>query len=122
MEKFKCNEYGLFHDRNGSWRMRTDNSLCRQNWRMKSVEFEEHSETEETGIEEAGIERIGTDESESGWNTIRRKIRKETESWKRGKIPKEKDQGEDLICLNGKSEEEDKETENKKKTQNFTVA
>ena len=30
----------------------------------ESVEFEEHSETEETGIEEAGIEESGTDESD----------------------------------------------------------
>ena len=28
----------------------------------ESVEFEEHSETEETGIEESGIEESGTDE------------------------------------------------------------
>ena len=51
----------------------------------ESVEFEEHSETEETGIEESGTEESGTDKSDQ--DEIQKKIRKKLKL-KRRKIPK----------------------------------
>ena len=55
----------------------------------ESVEFEEHSETEETGIEEAGIEESGTGtrRPEIRMKYNQKKIRKKLKL-KRGKIPK----------------------------------
>ena len=80
----------------------------------ESVEFEEHSETEETGIEESGTDESDPDEIQSEENS------EETEAEER-EDSEEKDQ-EKTNLSDGKSEEEDKETENKKKTPNFTVS
>ena len=85
----------------------------------ESVEFEEHSETEETGIEEAGIEESGTDESDP--DEIQSEENSEETEAEEREDSEEKDQ-EKTNLSDGKSEEEDKETENKKKTPNFTVS
>ena len=79
----------------------------------ESVEFEEHSETEETGIEEAGTDESDPDEIQSEENA------EETEP-EETEDSEEKDQDKANLS-DGKSEEEDKENENKKKTPNFTV-
>ena len=85
----------------------------------ESVEFEEHSETEETGIEEAGIEEAGTDESDP--DEIQSEENAEETEPEETEDSEEK--GQDKANLSdGKSEEEDKENENKKKTPNFTVS
>ena len=85
----------------------------------ESVEFEEHSETEETGIEESGIEESGTDESDP--DEIQSEENSEETEAEEREDSEEKDQ-EKTNLSDGKSEEEDKETENKKKTPNFTVS
>lgn len=84
----------------------------------ESVEFEEHSETEETGIEEAGIEESGTDESDP--DEIQSEKNAEETEPEETEDSEEKDQDKANLS-DGKSEEEDKENENKKKTPNFTV-
>ena len=84
----------------------------------ESVEFEEHSETEETGIEEAGIEESGTDESDP--DEIQSEENAEETEPEETEDSEEKDQDKANLS-DGKSEEEDKENENKKKTPNFTV-
>lgn len=85
----------------------------------ESVEFEEHSETEETGIEEAGIEESGTDESDP--DEIQSEENAEETEPEETEDSEEKDQDKANLS-DGKSEEEDKENENKKKTPNFTVS
>ena len=84
----------------------------------ESVEFEEHSETEETGIEEAGIEESGTDESDP--DEIQSEENAEETEPEETEDSEEKNQDKANLS-DGKSEEEDKENENKKKTPNFTV-
>ena len=95
----------------------------------ESVEFEEHSETEETGIEESGIEESGIEESgteesgtdESDPDEIQSEENAEESEPEETEDSEEK--GQDKANLSdGKSEEEDKENENKKKTPNFTVS
>jgi len=85
----------------------------------ESVEFEEHSETEETGIEEAGIEESGTDESDP--DEIQSEENAEETEPEETEDSEEKDQDKANLS-DGKSKEEDKENENKKKTPNFTVS
>ena len=90
----------------------------------ESVEFEEHSETEETGIEEAGIEESGIEESgtdESDPDEIQSEENAEETEPEETEDSEEKDQDKANLS-DGKSEEEDKENENKKKTPNFTVS
>ncbi len=90
----------------------------------ESVEFEEHSETEETGIEESGIEEFGIEKSgtdESDPDEIQSEENSEETEAEETEDSEEKDQ-EKTNLSDGKSEEEDKETENKKKTPNFTVS
>lgn len=93
----------------------------------ESVEFEEHSETEETGIEEAGIEEAGIEESgtdESDPDEIQSEENAEETEPEETEDSEEKDQDKANLSdlSDGKSEEEDKENENKKKTPNFTVS
>ena len=85
----------------------------------ESVEFEEHSETEETGIEEYGTEEYGTDESDP--DEIQSEENAEESEAEETEDSEEKDQ-EKANLSDGKSGEEDKETGNKKKTPNFTVS
>ena len=80
----------------------------------ESVEFEEHSETEETGIEESGIEESGIEESgteESG-----------TDESDPDEIQSEENAEESEPEETEDSEEKGQENENKKKTPNFTVS
>ena len=85
----------------------------------ESVEFEEHSETEETGIEESGTEESGIDESDP--DEIQSEENAEETEPEETEDSEEKNQDKANLS-DGKSEEEDKENENKKKTPNFTVS
>ena len=115
MEKFKCNEYGLFHDRNGSWRMWTDNSLCGRTgvWKCR-IWRAFWNRRDRDRIEESGTDESDPDEIQSEENA------EETEP-EETEDSEEKDQDKANLS-DGKSEEEDKENENKKKTPNFTVS